>query len=123
MKVSEQEIKKISLNEVYSHSSDKQVSTIEGPSGNEHNEGKNSMIAKRTAHDQYSLTKGSVVNSNSNNKQSDNATVELNVPHGFEPEVVTVQQLRSASQFTMAIEVGERKVYSGRLRRRDSYSI
>ena len=110
LKVSEQEIKTCSLNEVYSHSSDKQVSTKEGPSGNEHNEGKNSMIAERSAQDQYSLTEGSGGHSNSDIKQFDSATVESNVPHGFEPEVVTVHQLRSASQFTMAIGVGDRKV-------------
>ena len=110
LKVSELEIKTFSLNEVYSHSSDKQVSTKEGPSGNEHNEGKNSMIAERSAQDQYSLTEGSGGHINSDIKQFDIATVESNVPHGFEPEVVTVQQLRSASQFTMTIEVGDRNV-------------
>ena len=45
------------------------------------------MTVQRTRQDQLSVTKGSVGNSNSDKKQSENATVEFHLPHSSEPEV------------------------------------
>ena len=87
LNVTEQEIYKILLNETNNHLNDKHVSSVEGQSGDTHIDSKNTMTAQRTRQDQLSVTKGSVGNSNSDKKQSENATVEFHLPHSSEPEV------------------------------------
>ena len=68
MIVSDQESNKISLKVTYSHSSDKQDSTIEDQCEDKHIDGKNSMTAQSTSKDQNSVTNWSVGNSYSDKK-------------------------------------------------------